>query len=67
MTHRMIKNVSTVGVECIKILETANYDMLTWYGRLATHTSKNGRSIFNTSPTTIWSLLASGLYPWNKV
>lgn len=34
---------------------------LTWYGRFATQTSKNGRSVFRTSPTITLSLLACGL------
>lgn len=35
--------------------------VFTWYGKLATHTSKNGRVVFSTSPTNIWSLACMGL------
>ena len=35
--------------------------VFTWYGKLATQTSKKGRSVFRTSPTNIWSLLCMGL------
>lgn len=34
---------------------------LTWYGKLATQTSKKGRSVLSTSPTKTWSLDCSGL------
>lgn len=35
--------------------------VFTWYGKLATQTSKKGRSVFSTSPTNIWSLVCMGL------
>lgn len=35
--------------------------VFTWYGKLATQTSKKGRSVFSTSPTNIWSLVCIGL------
>ena len=31
--------------------ELKSHQSLTWYGKLATQTSKNGSSVFNTSPT----------------
>ena len=47
MVHKLDKLVSPVG--------------LTWKGRLATQTSKNGRSVFSTSPGITCSLFFSGL------
>lgn len=36
--------------------------VFTWYGKLATQMSKNGRSVFSTSPTSTWSLACKGLW-----
>jgi len=45
---------------CRSSLNTKGEDI--WYGRLATHTSKNGSSVFSTSPTITCSFLAEGLH-----